>query len=107
MPESRDEFERIVMNMSEAEKKKEQLERLRRFLEVHTESNILSVDVTPLQMYINHCRINMKKREKDKVINFILSCLQERLFADDSSQDDIVIADFLLSELSKFYRILQ
>lgn len=82
------------------------LERLRRFLEVHAKTRILNADPGTVQMYILHCKNNIKGRKMDDTITYLLLRFKECCLDRSPSPRDRVVAEFLIEELNKFYREL-
>lgn len=78
-------------------------ERLRIFLEAYHKSKILEAKDDSLQMYILLAK-NKNKTPKEKLINFKLLRIQERLFPDTGEipPKDAIICEFLIDELWKY-----
>lgn len=81
----------------------ENLERLRRFLEAHAKTRILNAEPGTIQMYILHCKNNVKGRKMDDTITFLLLRFKERCLDHTPDAKDRVVAEFLINELYKFY----
>jgi hypothetical protein len=78
-------------------------ERLRIFLEAYHKSKILEAKDDSLQMYILLSK-NKNKTPKEKLINFKLLRIQERLFPENGEPNakDSIICEFLILELWKY-----
>ena len=78
-------------------------ERLRRFLEVRNDAKILDKDNGTLKMHILHSKTK-KKKIVDKMINYNLLRLAERLLTEKNNitDRDAIICEFLLEELEKY-----
>lgn len=82
------------------------LEKLRRFLEVHAKAKILSIDTGTLTMYVLHSK-TQNKSTKQKMINYKLLRLKEILLdKKELSVKDRYVCEFLLEELSLYYKEL-
>jgi hypothetical protein len=83
--------------------KSELNEELKKFLEAYFKTKILEAKDDSLQMYILLSK-NKNKTPKEKLINFKLLRLNERLFPSDGilSPRDSIICEFLISELQKY-----
>jgi len=80
-------------------------EQLRRFLEIHCKTKILTNETGQLSMYIQHAKTQASK-PKDKTIVYLLSRIHERLIDRKPDDKDLVVCEFLISELRGFYKEL-
>jgi hypothetical protein len=82
------------------------LVRLKEFLEIHLKSRIVDANSGILKMNILHCKNSFNKTPKEKLINYKLFRIQERLLESESDPNeyDTVVCDFLIQELSKYYK---
>ena len=77
-------------------------ERLRRFLEVHNKSKILDAEKGTLKMHVLLSK-SKNSKPKEKLINFLLLRIMERLIEGPELDDkNTIICDFLMEELEKF-----
>ncbi|MCE9598551.1 MAG: hypothetical protein K8S54_11335 [Spirochaetia bacterium] len=91
------------MNIQSAEELKESL---RRFLEVHTKTRLLSAENGQLAMYIKLAQTQASK-PRDKMIVYFLLRIQERLLEQAPDEKSRVICEFLISELNGYYKELK
>lgn len=79
--------------------------KLKEFLEIHGKTKITDVNPGVLKMYILHSK-NQNKTPKEKLINYKLLRIDERLLNDspeEIGERDSIIAEFLIEELMKYY----
>ena len=82
------------------------LEKLRRFLEIHSKAKILTIEPGTLSMYVLHSKTK-NKSTKEKMINYKLLRLKEILLdKKELSVKDRYVCEFLLEELCKYYKEL-
>ena len=81
-------------------------ESLRRFLEVHCKTKILTADPGQLSMYILHAK-NQASKPRDRTILYLLLRLQEKIVDQSPDEKARVIGEFLISELNAFYKQLK
>ncbi|MCB1179166.1 MAG: hypothetical protein KDK36_16400 [Leptospiraceae bacterium] len=83
--------------------KQELNEDLRIFLEAYHKTKILEAKDDSLKMYILLAK-NKNKTPKEKLINFKLLRVDERLFPEDGNMPpkDAIICEFLIDELKKY-----
>ncbi|MBE7413132.1 MAG: hypothetical protein L6Q54_12125 [Leptospiraceae bacterium] len=84
--------------------KKQLLEKLKEFIEIHCKTKILEANVGVLKMHTLRSK-NQNKTPKEKLINYKLLRVDERLLneSDGISEKDFIIVDFLIDELMKYY----
>ena len=78
--------------------------KLKEFLEIHGKTKITDVNTGVLKMYILHSK-NQNKTPKEKLINYKLLRVDERLLNGDTeeiSERDSIIVEFLIEELMKY-----
>lgn len=79
--------------------------KLKEFMEIHGKTKITDVNEAVLKMYILHSK-NQNKTPKEKLINYKLLRVDERLLNNNSeeiSERDSIIVEFLIEELMKYY----
>ena len=82
------------------------LEKLRRFLEVHAKTRILTIEPGTLTMYVLHSK-TQNKTTREKMINYKLLRLKEILLdKKEMSVKDRYVSEFLLEELYQYYKEL-
>lgn len=81
-------------------------ESLRRFLEVHTKTKVLSADNGQLEMYIKLAQTQASK-PRDKMIVYFLLRIKERLLEQSPDDKSRVVCEFLISELNGYYKELK
>lgn len=93
------------MNELEIKTKLELNEGLRKFLEAYFKTKILEAKDDTLQMYILLSK-NKNKVPKEKLINYKLLRLAERLFPESGTLTvkDSIICEFLIEELQKYVK---
>ena len=84
--------------------KKELLEKLKEFLQIHGNTNILDPNEGALKMHILKSK-NENKTPKQKLINYKLLRIDEKLLTGQEaiSEKDLIISEFLIDELFKYY----
>lgn len=80
------------------------LEDLREFLEVHLKSKIPGTD--GLGMYVKFVHSQASK-PKDKMISYLLLRAQERLLDRTPDEKDLIVCEFLISEMRGYYKELK
>lgn len=89
--------------MTESDNQNKLYDRLRKFLEQHTKSKIISSDAKTLSMYIRACHTNQNKKPKDQTINFLLLRFREQALDQSPNHEQCIIGNFLINEMEKFY----
>lgn len=86
--------------------KKNLLNQLKVFMEIHGKTKILEANEGVLRMHVLHSK-NQNKSIKEKMINYKLLRVDERLLNPEKeiSEKDSVIVEFLISELMKYYSV--
>ena len=80
-------------------------QQLLRFLEVHNKTRILESNAGMLRMHIALAKNNHNKTIKDKIINFLLARVEERLLKDaPPTEEDLIIANFCIQEVGAYYQ---
>lgn len=78
--------------------------KLKEFLEIQAKTKITDVNPGVLKMYVLHSK-NQNKTPKEKLINYKLLRVDERLLNGDTeeiSERDSIIVEFLIEELMKY-----
>lgn len=86
-------------------KKYQLMLKLKEFLEIQGKTKITDINEGVLKMYILHSK-NQNKTPKEKLINYKLLRVDERLLNNSSeeiSERDFIIVEFLIDELMKYY----
>jgi hypothetical protein len=81
--------------------KDELKESLKVFLSIYHKAKIIETKDDTLKMYILLSK-NKSKTPKEKLINYKLLRLEERLFSDEFSEKESYICEFLIEELLKY-----
>ena len=81
--------------------KDELKESLKIFLSAYHKTKILEAKDDTLKMYILLSK-NKSKTPKEKLINFQLLRMEERLFSEEFSEKESYICEFLIEELLKY-----
>ena len=82
------------------------LVRLKEFLEIHLKTKIVDANPGILKMHVLHSKNNFNKTPKEKLINYKILRVQERLLDSETELDDYnkIVCDFLILELAKYYK---